>query len=133
MALGSTEPNALLQKSVLGCACNRTKREVNEKGGRKKQGGNARGEGGGFRSAREEEEEDRCTRFCSTHVETSSVSVEGKRKFARRRAGPAATCVQLSPRYTVEFQKKIRMQLVFISFQHFSFSALAQKTRASLT
>lgn len=103
MALGSTEPNALLQKSVLGCAHNRMKREVNEKGGRKKQGGNARG--GGFRSAREEEEEDRCTRFCSTHVETSSVSVEGKRKFARRQVGPTATCVQLSPRYTVEFQK----------------------------
>lgn len=47
MALGSTEPNALLQKSVLGCAHNRMKREVNEKGGRKKQGGNARGGGSG--------------------------------------------------------------------------------------
>lgn len=46
MALGSTEPNALLQKSVLGCAHNRTKREVNEKGGRKKQGGNVTGGGG---------------------------------------------------------------------------------------
>lgn len=51
----------------------------------------------GFRSAREEEEEDRCTRLCSTDVETSPVSVEGKRKFARRQVGLAATHVQLSP------------------------------------
>lgn len=51
----------------------------------------------GFRFAREEEEEDRCTRLCSTDVETSPVSVEGKRKCARRQVGLAATYVQLSP------------------------------------
>lgn len=50
----------------------------------------------GFRSASEEEEEDRCS-LCSTDVETSPVSVEGKRKFARRQVGLAATYVQLSP------------------------------------
>lgn len=65
----------------------------------------------GFRSAREEEEEDRCTRLCSTDVETSSVSVEGKRKFARRQVGLPATYVQLSPHIALwGFKSEIRMQ-----------------------
>lgn len=43
---------------------------------------------------RREEEEDRCTRLCTTDVETSPVSVEGKRKFAGRQVGLAVTYVQ---------------------------------------
>lgn len=61
-----------------------------------------------FRSAREKEEEDRCTRLCSTDVETSPVSVEGKRKPARRQLGYAATRVQLSFHISLRGVSKVR-------------------------
>lgn len=88
------EKNTLLQRYFLELcynASNTVKREVQEKvrvGPRTPRG---------FRSAREEEEEDRCTRLCLTDVDTFSVSVKGKRKFASRRAVLTATCAQLLP------------------------------------
>lgn len=87
---------------------NRTKREVSERAAERSRVGTKKRRG--FRSAREEEEEDRCTRLCSTDVETSSVSVEGKRKFARRQVGLPATYVQLSPHIAPwGFKSEIRM------------------------
>lgn len=76
-------------------------------GGGKKCCGN---ENAGGSARLEEEEEDRCIRLCSTDVETSSVSVEGKRKFAVRRAGLPAASVQLPLHIALPgFRSQIRM------------------------
>lgn len=83
-------------------------------------------ERGRFGSAREEEEEDRCIRLCSTDVETSSVSVEGKRKFAVRRAGLPAASVQLSLYIALlGFKSQIRMCFEAFSTSRKGFLLLA--------
>lgn len=89
----------------------------------------------GFRSAREEEEEDRCTRLCSTDVETSQVSVEGKRKFAHKQVGLAAAYAQLSPHIALlVFQKSYKdATFKLTSFQHLTFNTLVHTAWASLT
>lgn len=58
----------------------------------------------GFRSARGEEEEDRCAPLCPTDVETSSGSVEDERKCAGRRAPPACPTVASRVSEQVVFQ-----------------------------
>lgn len=91
MALGNKYTSTEILFELCYNASNTVKREVQEKvrvGPRTPRG---------FRSAREEEEEGRCTRLCLTDVDTFSVSVKGKRKFASRRAVLTATCVQLLP------------------------------------
>lgn len=102
------------------CLCRRDAllaRNRGKKGSRRKKGGGKQRGGSkssrvAFRSAREEEEEDRCALLCSTDVETSSASVEGKRKFADRQVGPSAACVQLSLHIELTaFRSTIRMQL----------------------
>lgn len=124
VALASAVPNMLPPQRCLVSRVRgiEVKREVQEKGWRKARGGSESSRGGGVRAAGEEEEEDRCALLCSTDVETYSVSVEGKRKFADRQVGPNAACVQLSLHIELTaLRSKIRMRRM-VGFFSLAFS-----------
>lgn len=91
----------LLQRCFLNCTTKpeRERERENEKrsrraSGRRQQGGNENVGGSGLLERRKRKTG---VQDFSTDVETSPVSVEGKRKFVRKQVGLSATCVQLSP------------------------------------
>lgn len=86
---------------ALKCQQKQCKRGSRRKGGRRKQGKNENVRG--FSSASEEEGEDRCTRLCSTDVETSCCLLMANGSLLEASRTRCSTCSTVTPYLTVLF------------------------------